>query len=93
MKFEYEVENCTEGKSDGKIYIKLIEGEGSFTVKLYNLPKSTYVTEKLMSFEKNKKILISDKLDTSAYTIYIFKPGCENHLNVGDKFGIIVSRK
>jgi hypothetical protein len=93
MKFEYEVENCSEGKSDGKIYLKMIDGEGSFTVKLYDLPKSRYVDEKTLTFQKYNKTIVFQGLSLSAYTIFIFKSGCEDHLNVGDKYGIVVSRR
>jgi hypothetical protein len=93
MKFEYEVENCTPGKSDGKIYLRLTSGQGNFKVKLYNLPQSKFVAEKSLSFQKDTKVVAFENLQPSAFTIYVFNPSCEDPINIGDKFGIIVSRQ
>jgi len=79
LKFEYKVDHTTGSNSNGKIYLKRIEGEGPFTIKLYDLEsgENRYLkTVKQNRLSNMKMTLIFKGLAPSTYLIKVENGDC-----------------
>lgn len=79
LKFEYKVDHTTGGNSNGKIYLQRIEGEGPFTIKLYDMESGAngYLqTVKQNRLSSLKMTLIFKGLAPSTYLIKVENGDC-----------------
>ncbi len=79
IKFIYKVDDTTGGSNNGKIYLQRIEGDGSFTVRLFDMESgaSGYLkTIKNKKFPAGKMVLVFKGLAPSTYLIKVENGSC-----------------
>lgn len=89
--FSVEVQHTTSNKANGKIYISLSEGAGSYTFKLYDIYDNEKNFKKVIEsypMQTGKKELIFNGLPASGYVIQVIKDG--KKLMLGGMNGFII---
>lgn len=90
LKFEYKVEHTTNGNSNGKILLKLEEGEAPFTVHLlsYNNSGELVQTKEYKSFRGSDFQVVFKNLKSGDYLIRIDNEVCKLSLTGLDSIQI-----
>ena len=79
IKFTYRVDDTTGGNDNGKIYLQRIEGDGPFTVRLFDMENVAggYIkTIKNKNFPAGRMILVFKGLAPSTYLIKVENGSC-----------------
>ncbi len=79
IKFIYRVDDTTGGNNNGKIYLQRIEGDGPFTVRLFDMENTAggYIkTIKNKNFPAGRMILVFKGLAPSTYLIKVENGSC-----------------
>jgi len=80
LDFDFEVEQPTEGQNTGKIFLIYRNGEGPFTIRLYDAfaGKSEFKeTKVIQKFSRDTRVLVFDNLGPSNYFIRIETEKCK----------------
>ncbi len=81
IKFIYRVNDTTGGNDNGKIYLQRIEGDGPFTVRLFDMENAAggYIkTVKNKNFPSGRMILVFKGLAPSTYLIKVENGSCSS---------------
>lgn len=92
--FEGVAEAANAGQANGRIYVTLKEGEGSFTFKLYDIyndRKEFAATKQVSSLRPNEKTLVFDRLPASTYVVQVVGKDCKQML--GGLNGFVIGTK
>ena len=83
LSFKYKVEHTSNGANDGKILLQLENGEGPFTIRLFDLNGGTsefVATKKYTTFSSTGFKVVFDKLKPSDYLVRIENKKCKKSL-------------
>jgi hypothetical protein len=84
LKFEYEVTDTSEGRKNGTIHIRRIEGTGPFTIRLYDLlagKREFEDTRQLESMPYNERVKVFENVGPGIYLIRVENAMCSRSLS------------
>ncbi len=84
LKFEYEVQHTTDGRNNGIIYLTRLEGNGPFTIRLYDLnagKQEFAATSVIERMPVDQKIRVFENVASSAYLIRAENGTCQQSIS------------
>lgn len=84
IEVSYRVEHTSQGRSNGKIYIEILEASSPFELNLYdmNTPERGFIkTVKFESYQLKEEILVFQGLEPSTYIVRIDNNKCKSSIS------------